>query len=344
MDNNRMEDQVAAGQEAQPEAAPPQPAAAAEQPPDSTPPTVPEAPAEEQPADPLAEDVTAAPELATAEAEVGDQPGMEPAAVPSPEETTGSGRVSDFGLTEDALMGALEAIIYAVEEPVAARTLALHLQVPLQRVDTLVKKRMAELNQADRGMVIREIAGGYKMSTKAEYHEHVSAFIRSQKPRPKLSAAALETLSVIAFRQPITAPEINEIRGVQGSGGLQTLLQHKLIATAGRKSVIGKPMLYKTTREFLVMFGLKDLSELPTLKEFEELKRLAFDEPLEPMAESPANAPGEAAAASAGTDPAGAEALAGLATAAEPETAPESSESAAVPLAGPDAEAGDGNG
>ena len=116
------------------------------------------------------------------------------------------------------------------------------------------------------------------MATKPEHHEAVRQFVKNLKPPLKLRCAALETLAVIAYKQPITAPEIMEIRGVQGAGVLKTLLDRKLITTAGRKNVIGKPILYKTTKEFLVQFGLKSVAELPTLKEFEELRRLAFSE------------------------------------------------------------------
>ena len=116
------------------------------------------------------------------------------------------------------------------------------------------------------------------MATKAEHHEAVRAFVKKLTPPLKLSLAALETLAVIAYKQPVTAPEIMEIRGVQGAGVLKTLLDRKLIAESGRKNVVGKPILYKTTKEFLVQFGLKDVSELPTLKEFEELGRLEIAE------------------------------------------------------------------
>src|SRR3954465_4500752 len=118
------------------------------------------------------------------------------------------------------------------------------------------------------------------MSTKPEIHESIRAFVKRLQPPLKLSLAALETLAVIAYKQPITAPEIMEIRGVQGAGVLKTLIDRKLIATAGRKQVVGKPILYKTTREFLVQFGLKDLNELPTLKEFQELGRLDTETPV----------------------------------------------------------------
>jgi segregation and condensation protein B len=116
------------------------------------------------------------------------------------------------------------------------------------------------------------------MSTKAEHHEAVRAFVKKLTPPLKLSLAALETLAVVAYKQPVTAPEIMDIRGVQGAGVLKTLLDRKLIAEAGRKKVVGQPILYKTTKDFLVQFGLKDLKELPTIKEFEELGRLELVE------------------------------------------------------------------
>jgi segregation and condensation protein B len=125
------------------------------------------------------------------------------------------------------------------------------------------------------------------MATKAEHHEAVRAFVKNLAPPLKLSLAALETLAVIAYKQPVTAPEIMEIRGVQGAGVLKTLIDRKLIAASGRKNVVGKPILYKTTKEFMVQFGLKDLSELPTLKEFEELGRMAIaDSETEPAPEN----------------------------------------------------------
>ena len=140
------------------------------------------------------------------------------------------------------------------------------------------------------GLSIREVAGGYKMATKAEHHEAVRAFVKKLTPPLKLSLAALETLAVIAYKQPVTAPEIMEIRGVQGAGVLKTLLDRKLIAESGRKNVVGKPILYKTTKDFLVQFGLKDLSELPTLKEFEELGRLEIGASRKPSEETPSAA------------------------------------------------------
>ncbi len=145
---------------------------------------------------------------------------------------------------------------------------------------------IAEFDQPGHGVAIREVAGGYKMATKPEHHEAVRNFVKSLKPPLKLSLPALETLAVIAYKQPATGPEIMEIRGVQGGGVFKTLLDRKLIAVAGRKNVIGKPILYKTTKEFLIQFGLKDLSELPSLKEFEEIRRMAFADSEPPAGET----------------------------------------------------------
>jgi segregation and condensation protein B len=128
------------------------------------------------------------------------------------------------------------------------------------------------------GIEIREIAGGYRMATKPEYHDAVRSFVKSMKPAMKLSLPALETLAVIAYKQPVTAPEVNEIRGVESSGVFGSLLARKLIATAGRKPVVGRPILYKTTKEFLLRFGLKELNELPSMEEFEKMAASEFEE------------------------------------------------------------------
>ncbi len=135
----------------------------------------------------------------------------------------------------------------------------------------LLDEIMASYASEGRGVEIREIAGGFRMATKPEFHDAVRAFIKSQKPPLKLSLPALETLAVIAYKQPVTAPEVNEVRGVDSSGVFGSLLARKLIATAGRKQVIGRPILYKTTKEFLLRFGLKDLAELPSMEEFEKM-------------------------------------------------------------------------
>jgi segregation and condensation protein B len=135
----------------------------------------------------------------------------------------------------------------------------------------LVDELRSDYASADRGLEIREVAGGYRMGTRAEYHDAVRAFIKTLKPPLKLSLQALETLAVIAYKQPVTAPEIGDIRGVDTSGVLGSLIARKLITTAGRKQVVGRPILYKTTKEFLLRFGLKDLNELPSMEEFEKM-------------------------------------------------------------------------
>ena len=193
--------------------------------------------------------------------------GMSPEAIPltaSPEDSY--------------LTAVLEAIIYVTEEPLTMAQAAAALAQPAERVRGLLDQLVAEFDQPRHGLCIREVAGGFKMATKAEHHDAVRSFVKSLKPPLKLSLPALETLAVIAYKQPATAPEIMEIRGVQGASVLKTLLDRKLIATAGRKNVIGKPILYKTTKDFLIQFGLKDLSELPSLKEFEEIRRMAFSD------------------------------------------------------------------
>ncbi len=188
----------------------------------------------------------------------------------------------------------------------------------------LLDEIVAEYARDDRGVEIREIAGGYRMATKPECHDAVRMFVKSLKPPLKLSLPALETLAVIAYKQPVTAPEVNEIRGVDSSGVFGSLLARKLIATAGRKQVIGRPILYKTTKEFLMRFGLKDLSELPSMEEFEKMAASELEE-IEPAetAGGPAE-PDEAAAASA--------------PAARENTGPQGEEPAQEPV-GSDAEA-----
>jgi segregation and condensation protein B len=134
-----------------------------------------------------------------------------------------------------------------------------------------LEELVADYAKEDRGIEIREVANGYRMSTKPEHHDVVRAFSKSLKPPIRLSLQALETLAVIAYKQPVTVPEISDIRGVDAAGVIGTLLDRKLITTAGRKAVVGRPMLYKTTKDFLMRFGLRDLTELPSLEEFEKL-------------------------------------------------------------------------
>lgn len=209
-------------------------------------------------------------------------------------------------MTDLELKAALEAIIYAADEPATLEQLAAALGEDKLPVKAALDELIAGYAAENRGIEVRAVAGGYKMYTKPQHHDVVRRFIKSLRPPLRLSMPALETLAVIAYKQPVTAPEISEIRGVNTSGVISTLLDKKLITTAGRKEVIGRPILYKTSKEFLMRFGLSDLDELPSLKEFEALAREALgadeaiaadisEEVAEPHAESQA-ANGAAAA------------------------------------------------
>ncbi len=214
---------------------------------------------------------------------VGDiDPTTEPQPEPEPPEPENDDEIEPepeiVTYSDVDLKAILEAVIYVTEEPLEAKQMAAALHEPIARIETLLAELVADYARPERGLQIKEIAGGFKMATKAELHDQVRLFVKNLKAPLKLSLAALETLAVIAYKQPITAPEIMEIRGVQGGGVLKTLLDRKLVQVAGRKNVIGKPILYKTNKEFLVQFGLSSLKELPSLKEFEELRRLAFSE------------------------------------------------------------------
>lgn len=170
------------------------------------------------------------------------------------------------------LSALLEAIVYLAREPVSADAIRKSLpDVDSKEIDRCIEALIETYRSSEHGIEIREIAGGLRFSTKPEHHETLKTFLQAQAPATRLSLAALETLAVIAYKQPVTVPEIQEIRGVQASGVIKTLLDKKLVATAGRKEVLGRPILYKTTKEFLIHFGLKDLSELPSMEEFEEL-------------------------------------------------------------------------
>lgn len=185
----------------------------------------------------------------------------------------------------------LEAIIYAAENPVTLEQIVQLVKesTPAEndtdlksQVRASLEELVSEYASADRGIEVRQVAGGYRMATKPEQHDVVRAFAKSLKPPIRLSLPALETLAVIAYKQPVTVPEISEIRGVDSSGVIGTLLDRKLITTAGRKAVIGRPILYKTTKEFLLRFGLKDVSELPSMEEFEKLVAESFQSDLYP--------------------------------------------------------------
>jgi segregation and condensation protein B len=194
-----------------------------------------------------------------------------------------------------SLKAKIEAIIYAAETPV---TLDQIMQLVKEsaadgattdgtafklQVRGAIEELIADHYAPDHGIEVRQVAGGYRMSTKPEHHDIVRAFAKSLKPPIRLSLPALETLAVIAYKQPITVPEISEIRGVDSNGVIATLLDRKLITTAGRKPVIGRPILYKTTKEFLLRFGLKDVNELPSMEEFETLVAESFQSDLLPV-------------------------------------------------------------
>ena len=179
-------------------------------------------------------------------------------------------------MTSNERKAALEAIIYAADEPATIDQLTSALGEDKIAVQNSLDELVASYASDERGIEIRAVAGGYKMYTKPQHHDVVRRFIKSLRPPLRLSMPALETLAVIAYKQPVTAPEISEIRGVNTSGVISTLLDKKLITTAGRKEVMGRPILYKSSKEFLMRFGLSDLDELPSLKEFEALAREAL--------------------------------------------------------------------
>ena len=168
------------------------------------------------------------------------------------------------------LMGIIEALVFVSEEPISAKTLAEVLREERGWVEVAVQELAKEFNERNAGLMLREVAGGWQFATRAEHHDHVRTFLKS-RPSAKLSLAALETLAVIAYKQPITIPEILEIRGVQSSSAIKTLLDKRLIVAKGRKEVVGRPMMYGTSKDFLMQFGMKDLTELPNFEDFEDL-------------------------------------------------------------------------
>src|SRR5579862_734103 len=203
-----------------------------------------------------------------------------------------------------SLKAQLEAIVYAAETPITLEQIVLLVKESVvaegaadeaeikSRVRSSLEELVGEYGGPDHGIEVRQVAGGYRMSTKPEQHEVVRAFAKSLKPPIRLSLPALETLAVIAYKQPVTVPEISEIRGVDSNGVIATLLDRKLITTAGRKPVIGRPILYKTTKEFLLRFGLKDVNELPSMEEFEKLVSESFESDLLPLDGGVADATG----------------------------------------------------
>lgn len=172
--------------------------------------------------------------------------------------------------SESERAAVIEALIFVSDEPLSAKTIADVLKEDKEVVKTAIAALAEEFNARNGGLQLREVAGGWQFATRPEYHEHVRAFLKT-RPSAKLSIASLETLAVIAYRQPVTVPEILEIRGVQSPSSIKTLLDKKLIVAKGRKETVGRPMMYGTSKEFLLQFGLKDLSELPSVEDFHDL-------------------------------------------------------------------------
>jgi segregation and condensation protein B len=231
----------------------------------------------------------------------------------------------------------LEAIIYAAETPISldqifslvkesvlAETPGIEPAEIKSRIRATLEELIADYSGASHGIEIRQVAGGYRMSTKPEQHDVVRAFAKSLKPPFRLSLPALETLAVVAYRQPVTVPEISEIRGVDSGGVIATLLDRKLVTTAGRKAVIGRPILYRTSKEFLLRFGLSDINELPSMEEFEKLLAESFQSDLIPgesaSAEEPVHSPSVDDRADDRTDDSAEGAAAEFATEEETET------------------------
>src|SRR5947209_11493852 len=204
-----------------------------------------------------------------------------------------------------SLKAKVEAIVYAAETPISLDQIAQLVRASViatgasddakvrSQVRAAIEELVANYSSESHGIELRQIAGGYRMSTKPEQHDLVRAYAKNLKPPIRLSLPALETLAVIAYKQPATVPEISEIRGVDSSGVIATLLDRKLITTSGRKEVIGRPILYRTTKEFLMRFGLKDVNELPSMEEFEKLIEESFQSDLMPRDPQVQDAPSE---------------------------------------------------
>jgi segregation and condensation protein B len=163
-----------------------------------------------------------------------------------------------------------EALIFVADEPLSAKTIAEVIDVDRETIDEVIAELVAEYDVRNSGLQLREIAAGWQIATRPEHHEQIRAYLKS-RPSAKLSLASLETLAVIAYKQPVTVPEILEIRGVQSPSAIKTLLDKRLIVAKGRKETVGRPMMYGTSKEFLIQFGLKDLSELPSIEDFQDL-------------------------------------------------------------------------
>ncbi len=215
------------------------------------------------------------PEEAFDEAALNEEASRELEALVAAESTSGeiaeSEEAGTYAVQSDAeRLAVVEALIFVSEEPLSAKTIADVLKEDREGIEKSIAELASEFNGRNSGLQLREVAGGWQFATRPEYHEHVRAFLKS-RPSAKLSIASLETLAVIAYKQPVTVPEILEIRGVQSPSSIKTLLDKKLIVAKGRKDTVGRPMMYGTSKEFLMQFGLKDLTELPSVEDFQDL-------------------------------------------------------------------------
>jgi segregation and condensation protein B len=212
------------------------------------------------------------------EAALNEEASRELAAMVAEAEAT-SGVVSESEEDDEAVAapqshseraGIIEALIFVSDEPLSLKVLAGVLKEDRELVEESVRALADEFNARNGGLHLREVAGGWQFATRPEHHEYVRRLLRT-KPSAKLTIASLETLAVIAYRQPVTVPEILEIRGVQSPSAIKTLLDKKLIVAKGRKDAVGRPMMYGTSKDFLLQFGLKDLTELPSVEDFQDL-------------------------------------------------------------------------
>ena len=175
-------------------------------------------------------------------------------------------------MTVEELKPLVEAILFvSADEPITHKRLVEIFEEEREAdVIAALDELVREYEERKGGVDLRQVAGGYRFSTRPEHSEYIRRF-RRQQPSAKLSMAALETLAVIAYKQPVTIPEILEIRGVSSSSAIKTLLDKRLIVAKGRKKVVGRPMMYGTSKEFLMQFGINDITELPNLEDFEDL-------------------------------------------------------------------------
>jgi len=197
------------------------------------------------------------------------------------------------------VQASVEALLYASAEPLSVKDLKKTLPEAGEGIRPALERLRELYAQEGRGLQLVEVAGGFQITTRPEFHEVVSRLLSSPKP-PRLTLQALETLAVIAYRQPITVPELLDLRGVRSASVVRTLLERKLVRIVGRKPVVGRPLLYGTTKEFLLRFGLKDLRDLPQLKDMSEVFGDDVAQQLEGMEEE---APAEVEAAAAPPEP-----------------------------------------